>query len=85
MVTTTLSVIGTALAVGVLLLMSASSVIVDVLERFAPRRSADRTVTDQSPGTAGSAGRVRRSAAVSVRGTGSHAVLPAGHAGPLPW
>ncbi|RKT84528.1 hypothetical protein SAMN05421805_103462 [Saccharopolyspora antimicrobica] len=88
MVTTIFSIIGGVLAVAVLLLMSISSVLPDLLERFAPRQSADEAVTrrmDRSRGSAGSAATARRSAVASVRGTGSHAVLPAGHAGSLPW
>lgn len=83
--------IGAFIALAVLLLMSLSSVLPEIMDRVAARRGASTAGARVSPragrfpGNAGSSGPARRTAAGSVRGTGSHSVLPAGPAGSLPW
>ncbi|MBB5154404.1 hypothetical protein BJ970_001938 [Saccharopolyspora phatthalungensis] len=89
-----LSAIGAVTAVAVLLLMSASSVLPDALDRLSParRRAADDSAQRSQvsphrtlvPDDGGLCSTARHTGGGPARGTGSRGVFPTIRAGPLP-
>ncbi|PKW13348.1 hypothetical protein A8926_0870 [Saccharopolyspora spinosa] len=94
MFVTLVSAIGAIIALALLVLMSLSSVLPEVVDRFATARRSTSDRAQQSqvsprtspyPSSGGSSATARRTGVAAVRGTGSRAVFQAGSAGPLPW